>query len=400
MRVVWVRIAAFVMALAASWLLLLLWAADADWRAPPSPQATRTIPGYEFRPILGSGSVRDGHLQVTAAAEDHSALQSAVLANVIASEFAILRYRFEDFPRTAELTLVFRTAEQPADVQTVALPWPGAGVSSFDLSRLAAWRGTIIELGFSEFATAQNVAPELGFKPFTLIEVELWSPSWRGDFAALATDWLGSWPWSQRSVHALGRDTDSPRAQSIVVSVALAAAVAIVWMLLLLRHRRRARAVFACLALAWLALDLIWQGGLVQRLQATRSLYAEAAWPERARIVGDSDILAAADEVKTLLANEPPQTRVLVMAGTGYQLLRMVWHLLPLNASPLALATASGGKLPKDSVIVLLGNDNASADPAFRKLLAGSRRISSPHDLHADGFEKRRVVLFRYRRAR
>lgn len=394
------RVAVFVAAVAASWLVLLLWAATVDWGAPLSPQAKREIGGRDFHAIFGRAAVQGGNLHVTAAAEDHAALQSTALANVVAEEFPILRYRFEDFPRTLELALVFRTAAQPADVQTIALPWPGHGASSFDLSRVEAWRGTVIELGFSEFATAQNVPPELGFKPFELVDVELWSPSWRGDLAALATDWFGAWPWSQRSVHALGRDTDSPRARPVVVFVAFAAAVAVVWAVLLFGRRRGQVAVLSGLALAWFALDLVWQGGLVQRLLATRALYAEADWPQRARIVGDSDLVDAADRIKATLANEPTQTRILVMAGTGYQLLRTIWHLLPLNATPFMLALASGADLPDGSVIAFVDNDSWHSDPGLRKLLARSSRIAPPHSMHTNGFEEGRIVMFRYRRAR
>ena len=147
--------ALFAAAVAASWCSLLLWAADVDWRSPLRPAVQRTFYGSDFRAVFGSATARDSRLHVEAAAADFSALQSTRPAGVEARDFQVLRYRFADFPRTLELSLVFRTAEHPDDVQTISLPWPGTGTSSFDLSHVAAWRGTIVEIGFAEFVTPQ-----------------------------------------------------------------------------------------------------------------------------------------------------------------------------------------------------------------------------------------------------
>ncbi|HEY0178757.1 MAG TPA: hypothetical protein VGC30_03875 [Dokdonella sp.] len=395
------RRASFAVAVVASGFLLLAWAASIDWSAPLRPAAQRSVFGSEFRALFGAAEDHDGRLHVAAAAEDFSAVQSAAPANLVAEELPLLRYRFADFPRTLELTFLFR-AQGDDDVQTVQLPWPGSGVASFDLSRVPAWKGRIVEIGFAEFPTAQNVPPERGFAPFDLVGVELWSPSWRGAFAALATDWFGAWPWSQRSVHALGRDSDAPHARSAVLFAALAAAAASAWAALLLglRGRRLLVAAAACIAFAWIALDLRWQAGLLQRLALTRSLYAGVAWPQRERIVGDSDVVRAADEVKALLAGEPAERRVLVLAGSSYEVLRLIWHLSPLNAAPLPLALPSGAALPDGCIVVFYDTTTWHDNPAMRALLASSARITGPDSLLASGFESGRVAVFRFRRVR
>lgn len=392
----------FAVALAASWCLLLLWAAGGGWSTPVTPVTQRSWAGHEFGVVYGKGTAQAGHLHLEATAKDFSSLQSIALPNLDAREFQTLRYRFVHFPRTLELSLVFRTAEAADDVQTISLPWPGEGVSTFDLSHIEKWHGTIVELGFFEFPTGQVVPPELGFKPFDLAEVELWTPSWQGDLAALATDWFGAWPWSQRSVHALGRDSDAPRAHSAVLVAALAVGIAILWAALLLglRGRRLLTTAAVCAAIAWIALDLRWQAGLVQRLLATRTLYAGQTWPERARIVGDGDILQAADALKTMLRDEPAETRILVHAESGYAWLRLVWHLLPLNVAGFTLATPSGTALPENCLIVFYDSDLWRRDPGVRKLLAGSRRVTSSVALHENGFDASRLAVFRYHHAR
>ena len=401
MKRAWRVIAVLVVAVLASWLALLLWAAQTHWRSPLLPATERVFHGNDFDAVFGSAVAQGSHLQVASAAEDFSALQSTAPAQLAAADFSILRYRFKHFPRTLELSLVFRTAENPGDVQTIALPWPGAGVSSFEVSRVARWRGTIIELGFAEFATAQNVPPEMGFKPFDVVDVELWSPSWRGDLAALATDWLGAWPWSQRSVHALGREGEVSHSRSVVLFAALAAAVAIGWAIMLLRLRgpRLLTLTIVCAALAWLALDLRWEAGLVQRLLATRTLYAGVAWPQRARIVGDSDIAQAADEVKARLLGTTAPTRILVDAGTRFQTLRLIWHLLPLNVGEFVQALPLGVALPDDCLIVFLDSDAWQSDPAIRTLLAHSQRVKPAPAAVGNGFVSTRLVAFRYHHA-
>jgi hypothetical protein len=395
------RRALFAFALAASWLLLLAWAAGVDWHSPLMPATQRVLAGSQFTPVFGRGTVHDEQLHVEAAAEDFSSLQSVGLLNLDAREFATLHYRFADFPRTLELSLVFRTADAPDDVQTVSLPWPGTGESSFDLSHVDKWRGTIVEIGFAQFATGQVVPPELGFRPFELVGAQLWSPSWRGDIAALMTDWLGAWPWSQRSVHALGREGDTPRAQSAVLAAALAAGFAIAWSVLLLglRGQRLLTVVVVCAALAWVALDVRWQAGLVQRLLATRTLYEGLDWPQRSRIVGDSDILQAADEVRQILHDEPASSRILVDAGSGYEWLRLAWHLLPLNVAGYPLARVLGASLPENCLLVFYDNDTWRTNPEVRKLLVNSQRVTSAASIHTSGFESSRVVVFRFHHA-
>ena len=396
------RIAAFLLASCTSVGLLLLWAADVRWSAPLSPEYRRDFNGSAFGEVFGRAVARDGALAVEAAADDHTTLQ-VIQVDIDAAAFAVLRYRFPGFPRTLELSFVFRTAAAPEDVQTVSLPWPGGGDTAFDLTQVPAWKGRIVEIGFAQFATAQLVPPERGFAPFALQQAALWSDSWRGDLAALATDWFGAWPWSQRSVHALGREGDSPRARSIVLFVALvAAAIALLATALLgLRGRRVAAVALACTACAWLVLDLRWQTGLQQRLAATRALYEGVPWDERRMLVGDSDILAAAERIRTLVGPDAAHRRMLVHAASGYAQLRLVWHLLPLDVASFWVPDPAA-PLPDGCLIVFYASDDWYANPGFRQFLARSERLWDDRDAIMRGsFDSPAdIVVFRYRHAR
>jgi len=393
------RRAAFVAALAASWLVLLLWAAGVDWRAPVFPDSERMFPGSRFRAAVGRAVVDGSVLRVESPDAENAALQVTALPAMEADRFPVVIYRFEDFPRTLELSLVFRTAERPDDVQTISLPWPGRGTMAYDMSAIEAWRGTIIELGFAQFPTAHLVPAAEGFAPFRLRRAELWSPSWRGAVAALVTDWFGAWPWSQRSVHALGREGAASGVRSPVLFVAIAATLACGWAMLLLglRGRRGVMVLCVCGLVGWILLDLRWQSGLLQRLRETRVLYSGLDWSARQKRVADDALLAAAAQVKALLRDEPPHRRVLVYSDSGYANLRMIWHLQPLNVGAFGLAAAEREPIPEDTILVFLQTDVWRANPAVRRHVSESERMFPGDVIHSDGFERPDLLMFRVR---
>jgi hypothetical protein len=394
---------ALVLAVLASWTVLLLWAARVDLSSPFAPAEQREFPGDDFRAVFGAATADADRLRVTSTGDDFTSLQSLAPSGVDAASFPTLRYRFEDFPRTLELSLVFRTTESAEDV-AVSLPWPGEGTNTFDLSQIPEWQGHIVEIGFAEFPVAQLVPPAQGFRPFELVDAALWSRSWRGDLAALSTDWLGAWSWTQRSVHALGRDTDTPRARSLLLCVAIALGIALAWIALLIGRRTPmfATAGLGVAVAAWLALDIVWQAGLWGRLQTTRAVYAPLDWDARERTVADTDVVAAAGKLRTMLQGEPPSSRILVYAdaGNGYELLRFVWHALPLDVAVYAYASFVGSALPERTLIVFYRSDAWRTDEGWRKFLKYSEHIPSSGSLYGDAFDNDAVVVFRFHHGR
>lgn len=391
------------LAVLASWAILLLWAARIDLSSPFAAAEQREFPGDDFSAVFGVGSADSDRLRVTSAGADFTSLQSLQPADLDAASFPTLRYRFAGFPRTLELSLVFRTTESAEDI-AISLPWPGEGTNTFDLSQVPEWQGRIVELGFAEFPVAQLVPPAQGFRPFELVGADLWSRSWRGDLAALSTDWLGAWSWTQRSVHALGRDTDTPRARSLVLCVAIALGTALAWLALLFGRRTPAFATIGLGAAvaAWLALDLVWQAGLWGRLATTRAVYAPLDWAERERTVADTDVVAAAERLRAMLRDEPESSRILVYADAdnGYELLRFVWHALPLNVAVFAYASFVGDALPENTLIVFYRSSAWRTQPTWRKLLRYSEHLATSDSIHADTFENNPVDVFRFHHGR
>ena len=166
------------------------------------------------------------------------------------------------------------------------------------------------------------------------------------------------------------------------------------------RNPRVALSAAVGAAIGWLALDLCWQAGLVDRLETTRAVYADLSWSERETTVADTTIADAAHKLSAMLRDEPPQTRILVQAGSGYQLLRLLWHLLPRNAAAYAYAAFAGPAIPENSIIVFFDTDEWKTQTPWRRLLAHSEHLATSASIHGDSFEDDRLVVFRFHHGR
>ncbi len=389
------RRALFAIAVLVGGFAILLWAAGIDWHSPFFTDQARHWNGSDFRVVMGGAAQDEDRLRIGAVGDNRTALQSVALNGVDASEYQILRYRFEQFPHTLELSLVFRPADAE-DVTVVSLPWPGDGEAVFDLGTVPEWQGRIVELAFAEYPTPQIVPPVQGFRPFTLVDAALSARSWRGDLSALMTDWLGYWPWSQRSVHALGRDTDTPRAQSLVLCIVLfiVATVLLAAFILRLRGVRLLQVAVLMVVLGWLLLDLQWHAGLRWRYSATHDLYAAYDWPQREQHSADSEIIAAAAMIKSALRDTPENARILVHSDSSFSLLRMVYHLLPMNVAVFAQAMSASPAtpLPTGTLIIVYEAEDWTYDPARRVLSGGGTELPGDLILRRDN-----VLVVRYR---
>jgi len=374
------------------WVCALGWAAGMRWNTPLWPAQKIVLPAREFHVVMGAGAEDGDALQVGAVGGDGNALQSTRITPVVAQDLPILRYRFQDFPRTLELSLVFRRADTPDDVQVITIPWPGEGWRTVDLRNVPEWRGEIVELGFIEYATAQLVPPSVAFRPFRFVRAELHSPSWRGGVAGLSTAWFAYVPWALLSVSALAPDratagTSSPLPvllPALALSV-LAAALILGW-----SRRRLLRRAGIAVAILWLLLDLRWLRDFGNRHALTESLYAGKSWQERQRLLPEQDLLAAADRIRDWLATQPPAQRILLDADSKYAFLRLIYLLLPQNIGLLSLS--GNADLPAGSVIVLYSSSTWSYD-APRRRLSGSGRSYPVDALSEDGV----VRLYRLR---
>lgn len=374
------RLALAAVAVIIVWVLVLGGAAGVPWSAPLLPATRVALKGADFRPVIGAG-VDDGTtLGVGATASDGNALQTIALDGLHASDLRILSYRFEDFPRTLELSLVFRRADAPNDVQVLLLPWPGDATRSVDLSAFPAWRGDIVELGFAEYATAQLVPPSIAFRPFRLLRASLGSPAWSTVPALLRTAWFDYQPWNLMSISALGPNINALQTPTMLLPVALGAfaTIAVVGWLRGFSRARLLRISLLFAGLAWLAVDLRWLHDLYDKHRLSAAIYSGKSWQERAALQPDEDVAGFAELIRRQLSGVSPQRRILVTSDSTYTMLRLIYFLLPLNAAPLdaALAASAERTWPPGTIIVLCGASAWHFDEAQSTLNAGTRALA------------------------
>jgi hypothetical protein len=369
------RWASFVGASRALWLVLVALFVPLPLTSPVSPSATRVFAGADFTAVMGRGHDIDGRLAIEGFDPAQGALQVRAVDAVDAAAFPVLRYRFDDFPRTLELVLVFR--ERGArDVHALTLPVSRSGRGAFDLSLVPEWRGRIVELGFAQYPVAQSVSPAAAFEPFALVEARLESRSWSGALAIRAADWFGARHWQLLSLSALGPDGATPAGRSLVLMIALGVAGMIALAAWLFRWplQRLAQLAAVLVLLGWLALDLRWLVELRARIAGTSEVYAGMEPEQRQRIVPDQALFDAAQELRQRLAEEAPGARVLVDAGSDYERARLIYHLLPLDAAPLFLPD---GVDAAGAIVVLHAAPHYRFDAAASALHIGDRQVAA-----------------------
>ncbi|MEO8803865.1 MAG: hypothetical protein ABI304_09730 [Rudaea sp.] len=365
------------LAIAAVWLVLFGWAAGTRWNTPAFPLQRMQFDARDFHVVMGAGVEDETALRIGAVGDSGNALQSIALERVPASKFSTLRYHFSGFPRTLELSLVFRRADAPKDVQVVTVPWPGDGWRSLDLRKVPGWHGEITELGFAEYATPQ-VAPETSaFQPFRFDRVELWSPSWRGELLALTTSWFGYSPWSLLSISALGPQRETAQATPLMPLLVIGAGLSLLLSALILRWRWRMVLRLSALTaiVLWVLLDVRWLADFHAKHALTEQLYADKPWTGRQRLIADQDTAFAAEQVGYWLTSQPGSQRILVASDSKYTLLRLIYLLLPQNVA--LLQQVGNDALPKGSLILLYASTQWQYDATKQAIVGGGKVYSA-----------------------
>lgn len=349
MRRAVIRNAATALALLAFWALLLGWAAQVKPTQPFSSPHTLQLPVAKITSVFGVAEQRADGLRISALGARALGLQTWPVGTLKASDYGVLRYQFKNLPRYFGVDLIVRTAEHPRDVASITLPWPGKRAGTIDLARLAQWRGTISEIGFSEYANPQLVPPDAPFQPFTLVGASLQQPSWSSALNVLATNWFGYHSWRQSSINSLAQDiVPGVRPLLLVIGMGALGSALVLWLLARMPLRR---SLIWVLVLAWLVMDAHWLGLLGERHAQTHAQYADNPWPQRQRLQADRGLVQGAAAVRRVLADEPRGRHVLVWAPTAFALGRLEYHLRPLNVHDLPRGTLSG--LAVDSVLLI-----------------------------------------------
>lgn len=320
------------------WILVVLaWCADIRLGEPLQADESRHFSGQQLRSIGGDSHATSQGLSVSGLGKYNQALQSWQLDTPAeASAMPLLRYRVKDFPRTLELALIFRTRENPKNVHSITLPWPGMGGSTFDLSVIPEWTGQITELGFSEYPMPGQSPPDIAFPPFVLEGARLESRSATGLWHALGTRWLAWNAWSMRSINA--NKSAAPyrwrSAPYLAMALILGGGVLLFWLFGCLR-RSTWRVVLIAVLVAWLLLDMHWLGQMQRNHALSNTLYANKAWPERSTVIADRPLQQRAELMREVLARQQAGVHVLYWTPGQADSVRLGFFLRPYNVTPL-----------------------------------------------------------------
>ena len=174
------------------------------------------------------------------------------------------------------------------------------------------------------------------------------------------------------SVSALGPDAPWPHKPTPVLVLTIGLAASLVIAAALLGRSWTWLGLTLCTAIAggWLALDLRWIGEFADRHVLTRDLYAGKPWRERATIEPDTALIAASQRVRDVLARVPPSTHVVVAASAAYDVLRLVYHLMPANVAPMTTFASNGHhvRTMQPALLVVYDDPDWTFDAATRRL--------------------------------
>lgn len=339
--------------LASIWTIGLCVSAGLHWPLPVFPYGHMVLDGQQFAIAKDFGEGEKGRygLRITNVSVDGNALETARVEPFDSSTLPILCYTFSDFPNTLESSFWFRTTSGEDDA--ISVPAPIGGTECLNLAASEKWRGQIQEIGFVEYGAGQLSPPSVAFKPFEIVDASLQGESLSKLPQLIRTGWFGYRPWELVSVSALGvaRETlETPRMQPVaalctIISVLMIAMFFGWW------RRRTIKSFVVAAVLVWLALDLRWLNELIAKHQATRILYAGKSWAERERLQPDEDTVAAAEVVRQQ-APSIQADHIFIASDSTYDLFRLIYFLLPMNAAPLDHGALNSGSIPPRSVIV------------------------------------------------
>lgn len=332
-------------AIAVWWWLVAAWVLGIAPTTPWSPELVRQFDARQLNTVMGSATTTSDGFRVDDLGPYGQALQSwRLVPPIAAADSRFLRYRVSDLPRTLEFDLVLRNDDNPGDVAIVVLPWPRHDMGVFDLAGEKAWRGKILELGFSEMPPFAELPPRTRFEPILLGDVTLESASWRGALAAFVTRWRSYQPWTLPSIDAVRvTPTVTPHQSPVLLTgLGLGGTLALLGLLGGWRGRRLVVTASVLGVSAWLVLDAAWLVQLQDRDALTVAAYAGPPESRHMAPNPDPDTQALADRLRDVLRGHPPAQHVLLWTPHDITTVRLGYQLRPLNVAALGRGTAPG----------------------------------------------------------
>lgn len=345
--------------------LALLVTAGVEWGTPLRAARVQAFTVADLQPI---GSQPDGvsDSAVWFKGADAQSGRSLLLArelDLVASDWPMLRLRFERFPEDLRLFLVWRSSVSPQQLQASPLPRPGRSSMHVGLAQLPEWSGTISELGLM-LAPADLLPMQATMdRRFALATLALESNSVAGGLASLASEWRAYRPWTGRSINTAGFELGRAPPRSLVLLLASWAFGFVLLFVLLTGARGSSlrRALLLALLAGWLLLDMQFWAQTHWRADFTRQAHRRGL-----ELAADPALSAAIGRLRSSLQASAVQ-RVLVGSTIPFHRTYGAFELLPLISvaidSPGPAAAANAGV-----ALVLIGQGDWLYDPISSRL--------------------------------
>ncbi|KFI21539.1 hypothetical protein [Nitrosococcus oceani] len=341
---------------------------------------SRVWRGNTLQLVAGQGASVGESLELQALSAGGQAIISSGRITLTAAQYPVLEYHLQGLQPDMEAVFFWRRETAPGKVISLPLRWDGEESTLMRLNHHPAWRGAIIEfgLGFRNTLPDPVVIKELDFKPLSAGTL----------LALVGSDWRTFGGWSQRSINFVAKG--NALAPPLIGAAAWAGLALCLYVVGSIFKRRYWvwRVIGTIFLLAWLAVDIHWQAGLWQQLQATYDRYGGKGWAEKHRAAEDKLLFEFAVEIKAHLESIP-QRVFLVTAKSleedPYTRLRVRYHLLPYNIHDYGIHLPRQAHAQRGDYVLILGaTPNFIFDPEkeFLKERGGERVKLAAKKIH------------------
>lgn len=286
--------------------------------------AAISVAGSRFGLIRGRGHAYWGAFVLEALDNSQLGIVSTKTEPIAAESYPRVECRLTGFePESMQLSLLWRTREQPNQNFHVNLDAWDPGVVSAELAAQDDWSGTVTGVGLA-------VQGEL-YEPLVVQSCTFPSASVRTAAATIARQWGRLFAFKGTTIN-LPFDAERGDYASLLIVVAIAAGLAMGTYYLLARRRHWRRdpgAFLAVFLIGWLLLDARWQVDLWRQLGLTAQQFAGKTTEQKHEAETDHAVFELMQKVDAALPTPP--VRVHFLADNSKLRARGAFFLYPQN---------------------------------------------------------------------
>ncbi len=333
---------------------LLLSAASVCYLLLNSPESEpqRLLSASEFHAVVGRARNEGSKLVVSGRMQPDN-YQRAILSSL--QTINTEKYRYisltVDPPHAArELTLFWRSIEQPDEFHSQPFPALGLPGNTLDMKHFPGWQGDIAEIGL--IMESRTTTFPATFSGMTLEPGGKAAPA----LQSLISQWTAFRNFDQTTINWLPASFSAKALSPVLIAAGWSALGLALLLLARLFWRPPPFASFLLVILfGWMLLDLLWQRQLTTHLGLTQHLFQGKSIEARHLRDIDSEYYEHAMQIKREVLPIKP-ARIFILHDSvqhDYQRLKTQYYLLPHNIYNFGLFPPVNGIVPGDFLLVL-----------------------------------------------